>query len=186
MNITELKDTLSQFADRLKEALFELGIYELCMPLSVDHICIRLDTTQSVDEVKESLLKDGSVISQATINGRDIFIIQLRTPLSFGTWSISGIELPYPKLPSTYQNGWEHVEFILPKAENTAAGIQEAFSTCFPKLSVKSLIAEYEYKVDEPHSKTDQMPNPTIGLRVNGVGIKFHAQSIQEVVGFKE
>ena len=85
MNTTELKKTLPQFADRLKEALIKLGIYELCRPLSIDHICIRLDTIESVDAVKESLLEDGSVISQATINGRDIFIIQLRTPLSVGT-----------------------------------------------------------------------------------------------------
>ena len=62
---------------------------------------------------------------------------------------------------------------------------EATFSNCFPSLSVKSLIADYGYKVDEPHSETDQMPNQTIGLQVNGVGVKFHAQGIQKVVGFE-
>ena len=53
MNTTKLKDTLPQFADTLKNALTELGNYDLCTALTIDHICIRLDIIELIDAVKE-------------------------------------------------------------------------------------------------------------------------------------
>ena len=93
------------------------------------------------------------------------------------------MELPYPKQNHDYADGWEHIEFVLNDAENTMDGVRRALQEKF-KLDFDLLKSKYNYSEDEPHAEGDQLPNPTIGLKVNGVGIKFHAKPIQEVVGF--
>jgi predicted metalloenzyme YecM len=183
MKFDTLISDLPKFADLLEEALSQLNILETCKSLVIDHICIRLDSKNDVDSLKLELEKIGKTISTAVVNGREIFIIQLLTPIQVGDWSVSGIELPYPKQNSSHKNGWEHAEFVMAEAENSADGIHEAFFNTFTNLEESNLKKNYQYKLDEPQSDTDQLPNPTIALQVNGVGVKFHAKGIQEVVG---
>jgi predicted metalloenzyme YecM len=77
------------------------------------------------------------------------------------------------------------VEFVLAGAENTMNGVRQAFKKTFLKLDKDQLAAEYAYREDEPQAAGDQTPNPTISLKVNGIGLKFHARPIQAVVGFQ-
>jgi len=51
-------------------------------------------------------------------------------------------------------------------------------------ININELKQNYFYSEDEPQAESDQKPNPTISIKVDGVGIKFHAISIQEVVDF--
>lgn len=94
------------------------------------------------------------------------------------------MELPYPKLGHAYKDGWEHVEFVLEDAENTLAGLRYAFRQRFPGLTFDQLSRNYDYSEDEPQADGDQISNPTLALRVNGVGLKFHAKPIQAIVGY--
>lgn len=175
---------LPAWGEQLTLALTTISIYQPCTQLSIDHICIRLNSVAEVDALRDELQEVGTVISRATINGRDIYIFQLHTPLRVADWSISALELPYPKEGALYTEGWEHVEFVLPHAPNTLAGIKETFFATFPHLTEEHLTSHYSFKVDEPSAAVEQLPNPTVAFKMDGIGIKFHAKSIQEVVGY--
>lgn len=124
-----LQKSLETFTNLLTSALDIAGIRKEAEQLPIDHICIRLDTPVKVDALKKELEDKGEIISSVDVNGREISMIQLHTPLKIGKWSVSAIELPYPKENHNYSNGWEHVEFVLPEAENTMGGVKESFST---------------------------------------------------------
>ncbi len=178
-----LQSQVEAFSRKLTSALEELGIMEECKDLLIDHICVRLKNNNDVAELKNELSGFGQIISSVEVNGREISILQLSQPLQLGFWQTYGVELPYPKQNHDYADGWEHIEFVLNDAENTMDGVRRALQEKF-KLDFDLLKSKYNYSEDEPHAEGDQLPNPTIGLKVNGVGIKFHAKPIQEVVGF--
>ena len=184
INWNSLLSQTEVFTDKFINALDELGIRDTCKDLEIDHICVRLKDTADVENLKQDLELVGEIISAVHVNGREIMIIQLDQPISLGDWQTHGIELPNPKPNHNYQDGWEHVEFVLRGAENTIDGVREGFIKKFPRLDLEQLKEIYSYSEDEPHADGDQLPNPTIGLKVNGVGIKFHANPIQEVVGY--
>lgn len=184
LSFADLLPTLPTFSERLETAFKTLGIYKACLPLTIDHICIRLIQAEDVTSVKESLTEYGQIISSTEVNGREISIIELKEPLSIGAWQTRGLELPYPKQNHRYEDGFEHVEFVLPHTEHTLDGVRHTFFATFPTLKREALEANYQYSEDEPHAASDQLPNPTIGLTVEGIGIKFHSLPIQTVVGF--
>jgi predicted metalloenzyme YecM len=64
--------------------------------------------------------------------------------------------------------------------------VREKVTTIIKNISLEELKQNYSYSEDEPQAEGDQKPNPTISIKVDGVGIKFHALSIQDVVGFSE
>lgn len=179
----ELRLKVEAFSNRLNDSLKELDIFEKCADLEIDHICVRLKNESDVNGLKIQLAEVGQIISSVQVNGREISIIELNQPLQLGLWQTKGVELPYPKPNHRYTDGWEHVEFVLTGTENTMDGVRKAFTNKFPNLDLQKLEKEYGYSEDEPHAEGDQIPNPTIALKVNGVGIKFHANPIQVVVG---
>jgi uncharacterized protein len=178
-----LQTQLSDFSEKLNTSLQQVGIQDICADLEIDHICVRLQDTDDVQSLKSELEAVGQIISAVNVNGREIMIIQLNQPIGLGDWQTFGIELPNPKPNHDYQDGWEHVEFVLNGAENTMDGVRKAFTEKFPNVDIEKLKDAYSYSEDEPHADGDQLPNPTIGLKVNGVGLKFHANPIQKVVG---
>lgn len=180
-----LQAQIEMFSAKLDSALHELGIFEQCKNLEIDHICVRLKSTVDVDDLKIQLSEAGQIISSVNVNGREISMVQLNEALDLGSWKTFGVELPYPKPNHSYADGWEHVEFVLKDAENTMDGVREAFALSFQDLDKETLENVYAYSEDEPHAEGDQIPNPTIGLKANGVGLKFHANPIQVVVGYK-
>ncbi len=172
------------FGLRLQDALIKLNILEQCKDLSMCHACVRIKSPDNVTELKESISKIGKIISSATVNGREILIIQLDKPLTVGEWSVYGVELPYPKENHSYEDGLEHVEFVLTQTENTMDSVREKALEMLKDITLEELKQKYSYSEDEPHAEGDQKPNPTVSIKVDGVGIKFHALSIQDVVGF--
>lgn len=180
-----LQSKIATFSEKLQSALAELGIYDACSQLSIDHICVRLDSEDKVRQLRHELKQIGEIISSVQVNGREISITQLREPLLIGDWNVYAVELPNPKPKHSYADGWEHVEFVLTETENTMDGVRAAFFRQFPNLKQEILQNDYNYTEDVPHAKGDQLANPTIGLKVAGVGIKFHANSIQKVVGYE-
>ena len=179
---TDYLKTLQTFETRLVHGLKDLGILDICKNLSIDHACIRFSNSDQVNALREELRDLGQEISSAQVNGREIVIVQLHEPIKIGHWQVKGLELPYPKKIHSFDDGWEHVEFVLPDATNTIEGMREAFLGKFGGLELQTLKADYHYKEDAPHADSDQLPNPTIAIKINGIGFKFHANSIQDVV----
>lgn len=182
----DIREQEELFSSRLTGALSHLGILEQCKGFSICHACVRIKNPDNVTEVKENVSHVGKIISSAIVNGREILIIQLDVPLIVGNWSVNGIELPYPKQNHSYEDGLEHVEFVLPDIENTMGAVREKVVEIIKNVSFEELKQKYSYSEDEPEAEGDQKPNPTISLKVDGIGIKFHALSIQDVVGFSE
>lgn len=180
-----LQAQVEVFSQQLDTALAELGISEKAKTLEIDHICVRLKNNSDVADLKEQLTRMGQIISSANVNGREISIIQLDKAIQLGSWRVYGVELPYPKPNHDYSDGWEHVEFVLPGAENTIDGVRHAFMDTFAELDLDHLQNTYAYSEDDPQADDKQLPNPTVGLKVNGIGLKFHANPIQVVVGFQ-
>jgi predicted metalloenzyme YecM len=181
-----LQARVEVFSEKLNSALEELGILKQCKDLKIDHICVRLKNGADVNDLKIQLSETGQIISSVNVNGREISMIQLNEALNLGSWQTYGVELPYPKPNHNYADGWEHVEFVLNGADNTMDGVRQAFMDTFNNLDRNQLESDYAYSEDEPHADGDQIPNPTVGLKVNGVGLKFHANPIQVIVGFEE
>lgn len=84
----------------------------------------------------------------------------------------------------SYEDGIEHVEFVLVQTENTMDSVREKVLEMLKGISLEELKQKYSYSEDEPHAVGDQKQNPTVSIKVDGIGIKFHALSIQDVVGF--
>ncbi len=126
-----LRAQADAFAGKLHGALTELAILDACRELEIDHICVRLKRISDVDRLKADLRAEGRVMSSVQVNGREITLVQLHRPLVVAGWEIFGVEAPYPKLRHDYDDGWEHVEFVLAGAENTLAGVRRAFCQRF-------------------------------------------------------
>lgn len=175
-----LQNNIPEFAKNLLASLDELGIREKCEKLELDHFCVRLSNITEIDQLKLELANIAKNISTVDVNGRPISIFQLDTPLQVGLWSVKGLEVPNPKQNNTYADGWEHVEFVLPASKNTMSEIRNSFEQLLPNLNND----KYRYSENEPQTDDNEIPNPTISIRVNNIGIKFHANSIQKVVGY--
>lgn len=183
MNFNQLEGALKEFGEKMSEYLEELGIQEKSQSLVVDHIGLRLKKRDDILSLKNELSEKGKMISSAIINGREIFIYKLNTPLHLQNWYVPCIELPYPKPDHTYSDGWEHIEIVIPSSALTLEELRHDFQNCFPHIDIKLLKKKGQYSENEPKSESDQLPNPTITLRKNkNTAIKFHAQTIEEVV----
>lgn len=180
--IQEYISSTGAFGEKLSAMLQDLKIEKECKKLEIDHVCLRLKNPEHVASVRKELESIGKEISCENVNGRDIMIFQLDEPLHIGDWKVYGIELPFPKPNHKYEDGWEHVEFVLSEAESTMSSMKKTFFEKFNHLNVDILQDKYEYSEDMPEAEGDQLPNPTISVEADGIGVKFHAKSIQEVV----
>lgn len=193
--ITYLKK-LPEFNERLKAALATLRVTERVKDLVIDHACIRPSSIESAERVLSEVATESQIISSEQINGRPIHIVELNEPLIILGQEVCGLEIPYPKvnqasndakdcLAGDYPEDWEHIEFVLPEGtENTRTGLETAFFTLFPHLEKDTLEKNFHFDFSEPAADADQLPNPHLKLKVNGVGLKFHTKPIQKVVGF--
>lgn len=182
---TSLQSSLPDFYTRIDSFLCELDISDSVKHLSIDHAGLRFGDKSDVDRLREELSHHGHCFSAEIVNGREILLFQLNEPLQFGHWNIHSIELPYPKPGHDYEDGWEHIEFVIPSDADSLDQIRKNFLEAFPSLTIEYLQNTYRYSEDMPLAESDQLPNPTIAIRKDkNLCIKFHPKSIQEVVGF--
>jgi uncharacterized protein len=185
LNWNTLQSSIADFHNRVSSFTKELNIFDEVEKLYIDHAGIRVAEKTDVDTLREELSQYGHCFSSEIINGREILLYELYQPLQFGHREIRCIELPYPKIGHNYEDGWEHVEFVIPSEASTLDQMQKNWMLQFPSLDIKQLEAKYRYSEDMPLSESDQLPNPTIAIRKDkNTCIKFHSRPIQEVVGF--
>lgn len=153
--------------------------------LVIDHVAIRIKDAAVVDTLREELSNlsiDKSPISNEIVNGREILIFKLSTPLKFQRFEIPCVELPYPAQIHEYKcDGWEHLEFVIPSDARTEIDFEKDFYKKFPDFD-KTNPAINLYKVSMPVVE-NQPPNPTVVIQKElGLAIKFHPKSIEEIV----
>lgn len=130
--------------------------------VQIDHMCYRTTSDKNYEQKKAELTAVASLLKETLVNGRPISTFRLNTPVIHGSWRIDAIELPAPKPGSEYQEGLEHIEFVL----------YDDFARFLNK---------YEGKPFEMRA-ADRGINPEIGLKLKEYSVKFHLLNLPTVV----
>lgn len=158
--IDQLLGSPNPLLDKVFTALQKDGIgvatYEL------DHICYRVAEMDRYVELKEQIAGLGQLLGENTIGGRPIASFRLNEPIRYREREIYVLELPAPKVGSDYPEGFEHVEFVIDRD-------LEAFVAQYPALA---------FKTKGIHKGV----NADVQLVYPGFGVKFHRQSLEDVI----
>ncbi|VGM94926.1 Uncharacterized protein conserved in bacteria [uncultured Avibacterium sp.] len=168
-------------------AKFEQRILQLAekmaLPLQdyvIDHLAVRVNSEQSAQRWLSELLKCGKILSDNLVNGRKIYLIQLDMPLIFANQQVQVVELPFPKNKQYPQEGWEHIEAVMPfLPKETANAWIERINSHF----LWNKMTDVRVKVSEPKVEGETLPNPSIAVSGdNAACIKVHPYHIKTIV----
>lgn len=172
---------------------FMLKVQQLCQhlqidlsPFLLDHIALRINNWSLAEAAHQAWLAQGSVVSEAEIHGRPIIVFSLSQPLRSQGWSIDCLELPYPGKGKVYsQQGWEHVEFVVPSLAESAEAYQQDILRQFPSLAKQwQQLTELgiQTKLSSPQGKGERLSNPTLAFKWQGVCIKLHPHRLMSII----
>lgn len=147
----------------LENIFFKLQEIELDVEsYLLDHICYRVLTVNEYLLKKEELSPFGKLLNESMVNGRYISTFKLHTPIIFRKREIFLIELPSPKSSHSYKSGLEHIEFV----------------TKLPLQKIVERYPQYSFEIFGIHKKI----NADITLKLGDYCIRFHNQSLEEVI----
>lgn len=153
----EAVEFLSDVEDKLKESHINL---DFC---TIDHLCYRVSNEDEYFLYKNEFAKLGELLIESEVGGRNIATYKLHESIIYKKAIIDVIEVPAPKVNNRYALGFEHAEFV----------IAESFD---------DLIKEYS-RLKFDVSGASKSLNPELRLSFdNGVSIKLHHQSLEEVI----
>ncbi|TCP95397.1 hypothetical protein EDC44_10992 [Cricetibacter osteomyelitidis] len=152
--------------------------------LTVDHLALRANTPEQAEQWADLLTKCGKILSQNRVNGRPIYLFELNTPLLFAEQKVGVIELPFPKGKIYPQEGWEHIEVVMPFL------IKESTNEWYSRLKNQFSLNQsttFKVKVSEPKVEGEQLPNPSIAVSLvnnqqNHCCIKIHPFHIKNII----
>jgi|GEM_PF-23663 predicted metalloenzyme YecM len=173
--LQDLVDDMSRFSDVLLAfaAKLQINLGEF----HADHISVRCHQNTTADRWKSGLGKCGSLLNETLINGRPICLFTLDEPLTVGPLSIDLVELPYPGDKRYPHEGWEHIEIVLPGAE------EELYTRALALIADEALMTPgIKLKQSAPKGDNERLPNPTLAVTDGSVTIKFHPHSLREIV----
>lgn len=180
---TALAQQFPHFERQVQQLAAIIGI-----PLAefeIDHLAIRVNSVQQGQIWLTALLKCGQILSDNQVNGRPIYLIQLDQPLLFAGQMVSVVELPMPKNTIYPQQGWEHIELVVPFL------VKESANEWLNRINQRFCLNENPHlrvKVDEPKVEGEQLCNLSIAVTLqekteNHFCIKLHPYHITDVVG---
>lgn len=180
MNYQQLKDQWSEFSQSILGFAKRLGLHNF--QLHCDHVALRVNDLETAQTLLAQWQPFGQVISDSVINGRPIYIIGLDKPLTLGGWTIDCVELPFPAKHYP-QEGWEHIELVLPGNATTMAELEQALTAINPDIAaVLAANPEIKVKRSSPQAEGEQLANPTIAFKLGAICIKVHSAGIKAVV----
>lgn len=179
---------LSEFAGRVEQLCRLIGLD--ATSLKLDHVAMRINQRLAAQLAHQQWADCGRVISQAQINGRPIIVIKLAQPLTIGCWVTDCVELPYPAAGKAYaEQGWEHVEFVVPCDVKNGDDFINRVKQFFPQLAENwPRLADLGVviKVSSPQGEGERLANPTIALKWKQVCIKLHPHSLEAVIASEQ
>jgi predicted metalloenzyme YecM len=179
---------LTEFAGRVEQLCGLIGLD--ATSLELDHIAMRINQYHAAQLAHQQWADCGRVISQAQINGRPIIVIKLTQPLTIGCWVTDCVELPYPAVGKVYaEQGWEHVEFVVPCVVDNGDDFINQVKQFFPRLAENwPQLAELgvTIKVSSPQGEGERLANPTIAFKWQQVCIKLHPHSLEAVIASEQ
>lgn len=179
----QLQTSLAGFSEQITQLIVDLGLNGL---LQCDHAAVRVNTTAAADELAQALQQHGEIISNNIINGRPILIIKLLKPLTIAARQVSCIELPYPNKPYP-QEGWEHVELVLPQQAQDCDALQQQLLAQSPALAeVFAGNSNIKVKASSPSAAAERLANPTIAFKRGEVCVKVHPHTIEAIIASEQ
>lgn len=171
------------------QALMELLGVDL-RPYQADHIALRVNDNRIAQVIDKAWGQLGEVLSCAQINGRPIVVFRLKQPIKTRDWSIECLELPYPAVNKRHPNeGWEHIEFVIPSQAQTAQDYLTFLQQHFPQLDCSQQRLEQlgiTVKLSNPKGEGERLANPTVAFKYQGVCIKLHPHSLADIVASEQ
>ncbi|WP_235296955.1 VOC family protein [Portibacter marinus] len=130
--------------------------------LEMDHLCYRVQSMKRYDEIKTHLTNEYQLLSESLVNGRPIMNFQLIPPLTYQERKIAILEIPAPKHGSKYEEGFEHVEFVIQK-------------------SIEEFLEEYKH-IPFDLKGLNKPYNREVRVKFDQYSVKFHESSLVEVI----
>jgi predicted metalloenzyme YecM len=152
--------------------------------LTIDHIAYRASTTEEADQLKQLWMRDGVLVKAAQVNGREVDIFELSTPIECEWFEIICTELMYPK-PSKPYGGWDHIEVVLWPYTPSIDILRERVLARFPDIA-RNAWELYSYEEDWLHAVSDQVLNPVITIRfIDKTAVRFHTADIRDIIAME-
>ncbi|AHG18353.1 metal-binding protein [Chania multitudinisentens RB-25] len=176
--IAELND-LVQDLPRFEQALLQFAekLHLDLSQFSADHISLRCHQNSTAERWRQGLAQCGTVLSDAIINGRPIYLFDLAVPIKVGPWQIDCVELPYPGDKRYPHEGWEHIELVL---SGDPATLYARALNCLADEAL--LLPGIKLKQSAPKGEGERLPNPTLAITDGNITIKFHPYSIRDII----
>lgn len=159
-NLSDILGSPIPFLDSIFKQLNELKIdvseYEL------DHICYRVASIERYQALKKQLFNHGQPLTESLINGRPIATFRLNKPFVYQNRSIYLLELPAPKSNSKYEEGFEHIEFV-----------------------IKEILTDFQQRhptVTFDTKGISKKINPDLRVQLKGGSVKFHLHHLEYVI----
>lgn len=152
----DYKSFLNQIFESLLISDIDVSHYYL------DHICYRTSTNNIYKRKKEELSKIADLLLENRIGGRLISKFKLYLPIEHKGRKISIVELPAPKDGIPFQDGLEHIEFVIDS-------------------SLEDFIKQYSH-ISFNMDGYNKGLNADVSISFNRYTVKFHEQSLEEVV----
>lgn len=186
MQYQDLTQQWSAFSNAILAFSQQLGLLE--QPklkqdlLWCDHVALRVNDIAIAESLLAEFKQRGEVISDSVINGRPIYIIVLAEPVQLGDWQIDCVELPFPAKHYP-QQGWEHIELVLPGNATTMDELEQALRLVNPNIdTVLANDSGIKVKRSAPQAAGETLANPTIAFKQGDICIKVHSAGIKAVV----
>ena len=161
-HITDILGSPDSFLQTIFQNLQQINLdvsnYEL------DHICYRVETEKDYQEKKIQLSDLGELLVESLIGGRPISTFKLNDPIEYLEREIYLVELPAPKSGSKYQEGFEHVEFVIDK-------------------SLEEFKAQYQ-AIDFDEKGFQKEINADLRIGFGKSSVKFHEHNLEYVIKY--
>ncbi|EAS64137.1 VOC family protein [Photobacterium angustum] len=178
---TQMLAQLPEFMKAINSLIDDLGIS--LADYQADHIALRVNDQDVAQQLHQAWLSYGEEWSNNMINGRPIVIIGFEQLLAVDGWTIEALELPYPSDKVYPQQGWEHIEFVVPSSAKTIEELKADLLEKLPQLDWDGLDAKgIKVKASSPSGEDERLANPTFAFKRDGVCIKLHGHSLKAVL----
>lgn len=160
----ELADVIGEYTTFLNDVLdaVEAEGFDINDFSQIDHLCYRTTSVENYEEMQSALEAVANLVGETVVAGRPISTYRLIEPIYHDIWRIDAIELPAPKPGNSYEEGLEHLEFVI-------------FD------DIPTFLSKYDGKPFDLKA-ADRGINPEISLSLGSYQVKFHLLSLPAVV----
>lgn len=151
----------------------------------IDHLAVRMNNNETAQAWRTMLVSESKLLKESEVNGRPIGLFQLKQPVNFCKQSVSIIELPFPKGKTYPQEGWEHIEIVMPFLESETV---EQWTNRICEQYQLAQNSALKIKVSQPSVEGERLPNPSIaislrdGTNQNYCCLKVHPYDINAII----